>query len=215
MIADTYKVTAALFAAVVASAVLATSCGTANSDVEAGVERVASFRAVTLPVGTVLHLQLRSGVGSDTSRVEDSVSADLIQAVTINGRDVVSAGSTVSGLVSAADDSNRVKGRAQLSLRFTSLRQSGRDYDIQTSGFSRTAPATKSEDATKIGVGAGIGAAVGAVLGGKKGAAEGAAIGGGAGTGLVLATRGEEVRLGAGTDITTRLTAPVTIRVAN
>ena len=84
---------------------------------------------------------------------------------------------------------------------------------INTELFSRQASATKGEDATKIGIGAGAGAAIGAILGGKKGAAEGAAVGGGAGTGVVLATKGDEVRLASGADVTTRLTAPLTVRV--
>jgi len=69
------------------------------------------------------------------------------------------------------------------------------------------------EDATKVGIGAGAGAVVGAILGGKKGAAGGAAVGGGAGTGVVLATKGREVRLAPGADVTTQLTAPLTVRV--
>ncbi|MGH9350356.1 MAG: hypothetical protein ACRD26_24160 [Vicinamibacterales bacterium] len=54
---------------------------------------------------------------------------------------------------------------------------------------------------------------MGAILGGGSGAAKGAAIGGAGGTGLVLATRGNEVRLGPGADVTTKLTAPLTVRV--
>ena len=75
------------------------------------------------------------------------------------------------------------------------------------------AEATKGEDAKKIGIGAGAGAAVGALLGGGSGAAKGAVIGGAAGTGAVLATKGKEVRLGPGANVTSRLTAPLTIRV--
>jgi len=54
---------------------------------------------------------------------------------------------------------------------------------------------------------------VGGILGGGDGAAKGAAIGGAGGTGVVLATKGKEVRLGPGAAITTRLTAPLTVRV--
>lgn len=86
----------------------------------------------------------------------------------------------------------------------------GQRYGINTELFSRQASATKGEDATKIGAGAE--AAIGAILG-KKGAAGGAAVGGGAGTGVVLATKGDEVRLASGVDVTTRLTAPLTVRV--
>ncbi|HWN86596.1 MAG TPA: hypothetical protein VNN99_15640, partial [Vicinamibacterales bacterium] len=64
-----------------------------------------------------------------------------------------------------------------------------------------------------IGIGAGIGAVVGAIAGGGDGAAKGAAIGGAGGTGVVLATKGKEVRLGAGANVSTRLTAPLTVRL--
>jgi hypothetical protein len=62
-------------------------------------------------------------------------------------------------------------------------------------------------------VGAGAGAVIGGILGGGDGAAKGAAIGGGAGTGVVLATRGKEVRLEPGTSVTTSLKTPLTVRV--
>lgn len=100
-----------------------------------------------------------------------------------------------------------------IAFRFTSLQTDGERYDVQTAALSHVAPATKGEDATKIGIGAGAGAAIGAILGGKKGAAEGAAVGGGAGTGVVLATKGREVRLASGADVTTQLTAPLRVRV--
>ena len=57
------------------------------------------------------------------------------------------------------------------------------------------------------------GAVIGRVVGGKKAAREGALIGGAAGTGYVLSTRGKEVRLGKGANLSVRLTAPVTVRV--
>ena len=84
---------------------------------------------------------------------------------------------------------------------------------MQTAALSHVAPATKGADATKIGIGAGAGAVIGGLLGGKDGAAKGAAIGGGAGTGVVLATKGKEMRLAPGADVTTQLSAPLTVRV--
>jgi hypothetical protein len=93
------------------------------------------------------------------------------------------------------------------------LTTGGQKYDIQTASLSRVAAATKGKDATKIGIGAGAGAIIGGLLGGKGGAAKGAAVGGGAGTGVVLATKGDEMRLAPGADVTTTLTAPLTVRV--
>jgi hypothetical protein len=170
-------------------------------------------RDVTIPAGTALTLVLRNSIASDTSAVEDAVTADLTDPISIDGRDVLPAGTRLTGVVTAVDDSNRVQGRAMIAFRFTSLRTGDTRYDLQTAPQSHVAPATKGEDAVKIGIGAGAGAAIGGILGGKKGAAEGAAIGGGAGTGVVLATKGKEVRLGPGANVTTQLTAPLTVRV--
>jgi hypothetical protein len=174
---------------------------------------IPTYREITVPAGTTLPLDLKTGVGSDTSNIEDSVRATLRRAVTVGGVQVLPAGTEVVGAVTHAEKSGRVKGRASVAFRFTSLQHSGDRYDISTESISRRAEATKGEDATKIGVGAGVGAAVGAILGGGDGAAKGAAIGGAGGTGVVLATRGKEVRLGPGADVATKLTAPLTIRV--
>jgi len=171
-----------------------------------------AFREVTLPAGTALRLDLTSSVGSDTSRVEDAVQASLREAVTVDGRDVLPAGIELAGTVTDVEQSGRVKGRARVAYRFHSLNLAGERYDVATAPLVHEAEPTKQEDATKIAIGAGAGAAIGAILGGGDGAAKGAAIGGGAGAGTVLATRGKEIRLGPGADVTTRLTAPLTVR---
>lgn len=171
------------------------------------------YREVTVPAGTTLRLELKSSVASDTSKVEDTVRAVVRQSVTIDGKPVIPAGTEVVGTVTDVERSGRVKGLAHIAYRFTSLRHDSERYDIRTSVISHQAKATKKKDATKIAIGAGAGAALGAILGGGSGAAKGAAIGGGAGTGAVLATRGDEVRLGPGADVSTRLTSPLTIRI--
>jgi hypothetical protein len=171
------------------------------------------YRDVTIPTGTTLPLALTSSVASDTSVVEDAVSARLTHAITIDGREVVPAGARLDGVVTDVDASGRVKGRAMIAFRFTSLQTGGEQYEVQTAALSHVAPATKGEDATKIGIGAGAGAVIGGLVGGKDGAAKGAAIGGGAGTGVVLATKGQEIRLGPGADVTSQLTAPLTVRI--
>jgi hypothetical protein len=172
------------------------------------------YRAVTIPSGTTLPLSLTGSIASDTSAVEDAVTAELTGPISIDGREVLPTGTRLTGIVTAVDKSEKVKGRAMIAFRFTSLRTGDQRYDLQSLPLSHMAPATKGEDATKIGVGAGAGAVIGGILGGKKGAAEGAAVGGGAGTAVVLTTKGPEVRLGPGADVTTQLTAPLTVRVS-
>ncbi len=161
---------------------------------------------------------LETAIGSDTSRVEEPVQAHLAQAITVRGQSVLPAGSLVSGVVTDATRSGKVKGRAHVAVRFDSLTPKGPDvsderYAIQTAAVGRTAPATKEKDAMTIGAPAAGGALVGALIGGKKGALIGTAVGGGAGTAVVLETRGKEIRLGSGAAMTLVLSEPVTIRV--
>ena len=171
------------------------------------------YKEVTVPAGTTLHLELKSAVASDTSKPEDAVRAVLRQAVTVDGREVLPAGTELVGTVTQVQRSGRVKGLALVAYRFDSLRHDSERYGIRTATISHEAKPTKKKDATKIGIGAGIGAAVGGILGGGGGAAKGAAIGGAAGTGAVVATRGDEVRMGPGSGVNTRLTAPLTVRI--
>ncbi|HXT30942.1 MAG TPA: hypothetical protein VN716_16720, partial [Vicinamibacterales bacterium] len=72
---------------------------------------------------------------------------------------------------------------------------------------------TKEKDTLKVVAPAAAGAVIGRIAGGKSGAAKGAVIGGAGGTGYVLATRGEELRLAKGTPLSVKLTSPLTVRV--
>ncbi len=171
------------------------------------------YLELTIPSGTSLPLALTNSVASDTSAIEDAVTAELTQAITIDGRDVLPAGAQLGGVVTDVDGSGRVTGRAMVAFRFTSLRTGDEQYDVEAARVSQLAPATRGEDATKVGIGVGAGAIIGGLLGGTGGAAKGAAIGGGAGAGVVMATKGEEVRLEPGADVTTVLVAPLTVRI--
>ena len=179
------------------------------------IERAPEYREVTVPAGTVLAVELTTAVASDTSRVEDAVRGTLRRTVTVDGVQALPAGSVVVGTVTAAERAARVKGRARVAFRFTTIDPPGgrERLAIRTDTVSRLAPATKKQDAAKIGGGAAGGAIIGGILGGGDGAAKGAAIGGAAGTGVVLSTRGKEVRLGPGAAVSVRLAAPVSVLV--
>jgi hypothetical protein len=170
-------------------------------------------REVTLPAGTVLPLTLDSYVASDTSRIESPVHAHLRRPLIVDGVTVLPAGARVSGYVTDAQRSARVKGRGLVAFRFNTLSADGERYQVQTSRVLRQAPATKRQDAAKIAIPAGAGALIGAVTKGKKGAAVGTAVGGAAGTGVVLATRGKEVRLGRGAPVAVRLLRPLRVSI--
>jgi hypothetical protein len=178
-------------------------------------EKRPEYREITIPSGTTLQLTLRTAVGSDTSSVEDPVRATLRSPVSIKGVQALPEGTAFIGHVTDAERSGRVKGRARIAFRFTRADPPGRgeQLTVRTATVSRLAPATKKRDAATIGGGAVGGAIIGGIVGGGSGAAKGAAIGGAGGTGVVLATRGKEVTLPAGTAVNVKLAAPLTVRV--
>jgi hypothetical protein len=176
-------------------------------------DREPEFQEVTIPAGTILPVALETSVNSESSTVEQPVRGTLRRAVTIDGQEALPAGSTLRGVVTDVQRSGRVKGLAHVALRFNSVQARDERFDVRTESIGRTAEATKKQDAAKIGVGAGAGAVIGGIVGGGSGAAKGAAIGGAGGTGVVLATRGKEVSIPAGTALSVRLTEPITVRV--
>jgi len=173
-------------------------------------------RDVTIPAGTALQVMLDTTVGSDISRPEQPVRAHLARTLTIGGAPILDTGTVVSGVVTDATRSARVKGRAHVAVRFDTLVPKGGSdrYTIESAAIGRSAPGTKKRDALEIGVPAAAGGIIGGLTGGGKGAAIGAAVGGGAGTAVVLSTRGKEIHLLRGALVELRLTSPVTVRVA-
>lgn len=148
----------------------------------------AATREVTIPAGTTLALVLKSGLASDTSAVEDRISAELVRPIRIGGFEVLPAGTQLTGAITEVDASGRLNGGAMIAFRFTSLHLGDAQYDVRAVPLSRVAAATRGADTTRIGLGAGAG------TGGP-------------------APRGRAVRLGPGADVTTRLVSPLTVRV--
>ena len=169
-------------------------------------------RTFTIPDNTVLDVTLGTALASDTSRVEQPVRGTVASPVVIDGTTVIPSGAALSGHVTHVDDSDKIKGRAELSFRFTRLTTGAVTYDIDTKPLAFIAESTKKDDAVKVGVGAAAGAVIGAIAGGKKGAAIGTAVGAGAGTGVVLATDGQEIRLAEGRKLKVSLSNPLPIR---
>jgi hypothetical protein len=173
------------------------------------------WREVVIPAGTQLEIEMETSVGSDISHVEDPVRAALVDNVTVHGTTALPAGSTVTGTVTNAKRPGKVKGVAELGIRFDTIRPKDGDasYHVRTGVVTRRGRATRQKDTlTIVGPAAG-GALLGGLLGGKKGALIGTTVGGGAGTAVVLTTRGKELRLPRGTRLTIRLIDPLTVRV--
>jgi hypothetical protein len=175
---------------------LAAACSSVTADKENATAPQPAPRAaqnITLPAGTAIRIALTDGVGTDASAPGTQFSATLAEPVLVEGKTILKRGASVVGRVVDVQQPGRVKGRASLSMVLVSINHEGKSVPVATQTYVGVAKSTKKRDAGVIAGGAGIGAAVGAIAGGGKGAATGAAIGGAGGTGVVLATRGDDL----------------------
>jgi hypothetical protein len=153
---------------------------------------------------------LATPLASDSSQPEDRIKGALAKSIVVSGLTAVPKGADMSGSVIDAKESKRVKGKAEIVFQFDHMNVRGESLPIAASRITRQAEKKKGQDAKKGALGGGLGAVVGGIAGGGKGAAIGA-VAGGAGT--VLATKGDEVSLEAGTIVSTVLQEPLKVLV--
>jgi hypothetical protein len=172
------------------------------------------FDDLELPAQAVIGLQLETSVSSETARVEDEVMARVTRDVRVGDRVAIPAGSKAHGEVTFVERGARIRERARLGVRFTSIvLADGTRLPIDTEPIYREGDSVRNENAAKIGGGAIGGAIIGGILGGAKGAAIGTAIGGGAGTAAVVAGGRNAATLPAGAPVTVRIERPVVVTV--
>jgi hypothetical protein len=169
---------------------------------------------VEVPAGTVLELELLTALDSGVNQPGDEIQARTLSPLYVDGKLALDSGALVEGRVTEAKASGRVKGRAVLGFTFERMDTPGGRKKIRTSYVAEEAESGKKKDAAVIGGAAGVGAIVGGIIGGKKGAAIGAGVGGAGGTGVVLGTKGKEIRLPVGSKVNVRLDDPVTFPLA-
>lgn len=175
---------------------------------------VPQFEEVTLPVSSVIGLEIDTPLTSERARLEDRVDARVTRDVLAGGRVAIPAGSRVLGAVTLVERGGKVKEAARLGVRFhTLVLADGREVPLSTEPVYREGESPAADSARKIG-GAAIGGAIlGAIIGGGKGAAIGGATGAAGGSAVVMAGDRRAATLAAGTVVTVRLSAPATIDV--
>jgi hypothetical protein len=169
---------------------------------------------VTVPEGTTVRLRLETPLSSETAQAGQEFTATSSTAVVVDGIEVFPAASRVTGHVAQAASAGKVSGRGELTLELDRIAPTGGgEMPIEADPVQRKARSTVKKDVGKVAGAAGVGAIVGGLIGGGKGAAIGGAVGGSAGTGVVLATKGEEVVLPKGASLDVRLRAPLTVTI--
>ncbi len=170
-----------------------------------------------IPAGTKVPLALKHAISTKTTHEGDAVYAETTFPVVANGRVLIPAGTYVQGRISRIQRAGHIKGRAEVLMHFTTLiypsgytvmlpasvenapgvdKTSVKDQEGTIQGDSQT-----GEKAGTVASAAGTGAVVGGLSRGGKGALVGAGIGGAVGTAIALLSRGNDVKLDAGTTV--------------
>lgn len=193
----------------------AAGTGVELSEVDDLRERVAELRAdledsrlrdaaeVRILAGTELLVRLDEPLSSRTARVEDRFDVWVERPVRAASVVAIPAGTRVRGVVRAAMAAERPSRGGRLELEFDAL-YLGRER-LPIRGRVTALPdanEAKVDAAGRAGIGAVLGSVLGGILGGRKGAAVGILVGG---AGAVVAGKGEEAELAAGTLLTVQL----------
>lgn len=198
----------------------------------------AEKKTYTVPAGTKVLLQLRSGINTRSARPGDGVYLASTFPVVVGNRVMIPAGVYVQGVVDRVERAGRVKGRAQLDLHFTSIIFPNGSV-VEIPGVVNSLPGARKQSVKDDGEGtieqdgdkgrnAGKVAAVAIPTGGTVGSIGGlesghpleggiAGIGAGLATaGLVsLFTRGADVNIENGTQVEMVLQRPLMLEDEN
>jgi hypothetical protein len=172
------------------------------------------FEDLVVSADSVIGLQVETALTSEKARVEDEVVARVTRDVRVGDRVAIPAGAKAEGEVTLVERGGRLRDRARLGIRFTSIvLADGTRVPIDTDTIYREGDSPSGESTAKIGGGAIGGAIIGGILGGAKGAILGGTAGAGAGSAAVLAGGRNPATLPAGTPVTVRIQKPATVTI--
>lgn len=200
------------------AAIAATAaCSRATTVESAGdVATATPVSASSLPTGAVINVTLDQAVGTKQSKVGDSFTATVTDAVVAsNGQTVVPAGSKVYGKVTGLQDSDNAGQKAAIRLDFEKINVNGTDRpfeaNITATQLQTVKEETRDETIKKAGIGAAAGAVLGAVISGGDWSKilGGAALGAAAGTIISLGGGDVEAVLPQGSKMTLQTTQQV------
>jgi BON domain len=171
-------------------------------------------KPVTIEQGTQLTVRLVDGIDSEKNEAGQTFHATLNAPLTVNGDQVIAAGSDVTGHIADLRSAGKFKGQSLVVLQLDSISAGGQSYNIQTDQYRKEGSSRSTNTAEKVGAGAVVGAVLGGLLGGGKGAGIGAAAGAGAGGGAQAASKSQQIKLPPETVLNFTLQAPVTVTKA-
>ncbi len=178
--------------------------------------------AITIPAGSRIPLSLAQAISTKNAREGDSVYATTAFPFVLNDQVLIPAGAYIQGTITHVERAKRLKGRAEISIHFTSMIYPN-GYTVMLPGMVQNTPGADNkgvkdsegtiqqdsdkgrrvEDAAKGGVVGTLGGATAGSLatGGLNGARVGAGIGAATGVAWALLKKGSELKMEVGTSI--------------
>jgi hypothetical protein len=188
----------------------------ASTPAPASASATAKPAMIEVPGGTHIPLVLHNAISTRSARPGDPVYFETLFPIMIDGHVVIPAGSYMSGEVTEAKRAGRVKGRAELGIKLTSMILPN-SYMVDLNAMPNSAgtgggetvnnegkvvgDTDKASDAGTVIKSTAAGAGIGGIAGGARGAGIGAGIGAAAGLGAVLLSRGPDAELPRGSTI--------------
>ncbi|MEK7349137.1 MAG: hypothetical protein AABZ94_09715 [Candidatus Eisenbacteria bacterium] len=179
----------------------------------------AKSNSISLPAGTQFDIALTTPVDTRTSNVGDKVEGTLAAPLLHEGQTIAETGAVVRGEIVELTRASRAKSeedRASVKFQFTTLQTVDGEKTISAtvtnSEGKMVAKSTGTRDKLMIGGGALAGAIIGKVAGKDTKSTILGAVGGAVlGTGAVLAAKGYELEVPAGSKVSLRVDAPITV----
>jgi hypothetical protein len=183
------------------------------------VPAAAKSNTIALPAGTQFDVTLTTPVDTRTSNVGDKVEGTLVSALMHEGHTIADAGAVIRGEITELVRASRAKSeedRASAKFQFTSLQTVDGEKTITATVTNAegkmVAKSTGTRDKLIIGGSTVAGAIIGKVAGKDTKSTILGAVGGAVlGTGAVLAAKGYELEVPAGSTVSLRVDSPITV----
>lgn len=198
-----------------------------DSDERAGIYR----RVDRIPGGTRVKVELRDTLSTAFNSQGDTFRAVLTEDVRAGNQIVIPRGTEVGGVVALVKRAGRIRGRAQINLKFDELRfldgrwaeieakvvdiESQSSEQIKDDEGTLQAPGSKGADVKRIGTVSAVGAVIGLIAAGQAGAVGGATAGAAAGLATILTSRGRDAQLESRTQLTIELVDEAEVKDPN
>jgi hypothetical protein len=179
--------------------------------------------------GQVMRVRMNQTITSETARVGDQFTTQVVVPVYASGVEVIPAGSEIVGRVVTVNRASRKSKAGTIGVHFVSLRLpagiaraiNGDLMDVAANNVTAdnegevSGRSAMKRNVVFIGGGAAAGALIGAIAGGGKGAGIGAIVGGGLGSAGAVFSKGNEAVVKSGTEFGVVLNQTLSLPAAN